>query len=506
MRLSLAAKISTALVGLLLLSLLSNLIAIASAFRFGNFQTVLVDENLASMRAAEELEIALLEQRGYVASYILDDGNERWLRTLSERMPVFDDWLRTAREAARTDEERTILHRLEEVQTNYRQKRQEVVQLYQAGRKTEARQVLLGDVASSYEKSYRLCEDFIAANQRLVNQTTLRVRREVEGVTAWMTGTLIATVGLGAALLWLFFQGVLFPLRRMTTDARLAAGRANSGLEGGSAGDDLRELGHFVQLLMADVAEKQSDLQQSQHRLAQAEKLAAVGKLAASVAHEIRNPLTSVKMWLYSLRRNLADESRSRQTVDLIASEIIRLDNIVRQFLEFSRPPDLKIAWHDIWQIVDTTVELLKYRLDDLGIRVCRATRSPLPEVLADGEQLKQVLINLINNAADAMPRGGTLRLAVQSKPRAGRGMLVVHLEDTGSGMPQDVQERIFEPFFSTKSEGTGLGLCIAAGVMARQGGALELESTSPQGTRWAIWIPTVENGLHHGQDSGDRR
>ncbi len=489
MRLSLAAKITLALVGVLVLTLLSSVIAIVSAHRFESLQKTLVDDNLASVRAAEELEIALLVQRGYVSSYILDNGNRVWLTRLHEQRGDFDYWLAAARKTARSDDERQILDRLATVQSQYAQKREDVVAQFDKGQVEEAKELLLRQVAAIYQQSYDLCEQFIDVNQRLVDATSADVRRQVERVTVVVTATLIITLVLATALLWLFFQGVLSPLRRISANARLASG--DESIETGTLQrDELRELGHYVQLLMANVAETRLDLEHSREQLASAEKLAAVGKLAASVAHEIRNPLTSMKMWLYSLRRSLEPDDRNRQKLDVVSDEIARLDNIVRHFLEFSRPPPLKIGRHDIGQILDKTLDLVACRLQQRQIRLARPDKPDTSPVMADAEQLQQVLVNLINNAVEAMPQGGEIRVSAVPATLGERDMVAVRVADSGPGIPAEVQERVFEPFFTTKPEGTGLGLCIAASIMAGHGGALKLEASDSHGTRWAVFIP----------------
>jgi signal transduction histidine kinase len=491
MRLSLAAKITLALVGVLVLAVLSSVVAIVSAHRFENFQETLVDENLSSVRAAEELEIALLEQRGYVSSYILDGGNKSWLEQLNQKYDDFDHWLREARRTSRLNEERGILDELENVQHAYSDKRAEVVELYDGGQESRAIEVLLLEVTALYEQAYDLCEKYIAANQSLVEATSAHVRRQVEQVTFIVTSTLVVTLILALAILWLFFQGVLSPLRRIAADARLASGD-NPAEPGGTQRDEMRELGHYVQRLMTNVAETRSDLEQSRTLLAHAEKLAAVGKLAASVAHEIRNPLTAMKMWLYSLRRTIAPGDEALQKLDVVSDEIVRLERVVHHFLEFSRPPPLRITRQNITAILEKTLGLLKYRLQEQRVEVIRSEEPNLPELRGDAEQLEQVFVNLINNAVEAMPSGGEIRISTSTERRGGNTMLAVGIADTGCGMPEDVQERVFEPFFTSKPEGTGLGLCIAASVMARHGGSLVLDSSSSYGTAWTVWIPAV--------------
>lgn len=489
---SLATKISTALIGLLLLAVISSVVAIMSAYRFEAFQETLVVENLASVRAAEELEIALLEQRGYVSSYVLDRGQGDWLERLSRKSSDFDYWLQQARVTARTDTERKLLDRLESVQNAYAEKRDSVVTLFDSGNEEQARKLLLEDVVALYDQSYNLCEEFISINQQLVDDTSTQVRRQVEQVTVIVSATAIFTLVLGTALLWLFFTGVVFPLRRIADDARLFAGNAQNA-SGDIGSDEMRELGHFVRLLMTNVEESRSDLEQSRSQLAQAEKLAAVGKLAASVAHEIRNPLTSMKMWLYSLRRAVGQNPDLQEKISIVSDETVRLENIVRQFLEFSRPPQMKLSRHPIGELLDKTLELLKYRIEEHNIRVIRQPEPVVPDVLADAEQLKQVLMNLIHNAVEAMEDGGEIRISVEPETRNGEPVLAVRIADNGPGMSSDQYDRAFEPFFTTKSEGTGLGLCIAASIMARHGGGLTLEPSSAGGTECIVTIPTIE-------------
>lgn len=495
MRLNLASKISIALVGVLALAVLSSIVAIGSAYRFEDIQRTLVADNLESVRAAEELEIALLEQRGYVSSYMLDDGNKTWLEQLDLHRKDFDVWLVSAREAARSNEEREILDQLEEVQQAYAAKRDEAVTLYDLGQGEQARQVLLRDVSKLYQQSYDLCEAFIAVNQKLVAAAAANVRRQVEQITVVVTAMLLVTVGLGVALMWLFFQGVVVPVRRIAAEARSAAGdEVGDGQD--PRADELRELGRYVQLLMTNVAETRSDLERSRVQLAHADKLAVVGKLAASVAHEIRNPLTSVKMWLYSLRRGVGQDGETQKKFDIVSSEIARLESIVRSFLEFARPPKLNVQLHPVGLLIEKTLELLHHRLEDEHIEVELVEEPDLPQVLADPEQLKQVLLNLINNAVEAMPEGGRIGISTSRSRHGGREMVAIQVMDSGTGIPEDVQRRLFEPFYTTKEEGNGLGLCIAASVMARHHGLLELDSSGPQGTRWTIWIPVAAKEL----------
>ena len=231
-----------------------------------------------------------------------------------------------------------------------------------------------------------------------------------------------------------------------------------------------------------------------QQQQASADKLASVGRLAASVAHEIRNPLTAMKMWLFSLREAVGGQPELNRKLVIVDEEITRLEGIIREFLEFSRPLAVSGRPEAVTDILQRTLEFLGPRLEHTQIRVVQDFNPGLPSVLADAEKLKQVLLNLIGNAAEAMRDGGELRLTATCESDAdGRRMVVLRVQDTGPGLPQEAQRRLFEPFFTTKEQGTGLGLWLASQVMARHAGRLVLESSSPQGTVFAVWIPVVE-------------
>ncbi len=490
MRITLAAKILIAVVGVVVLALLSSIAALIAVFQISGLMQQMVAENLDSVLAAEELEIALLQQRGFVTSYVLDGGNRVWLDELGKTEPQFQHWLARAHETAHTPEEHAILARLEEVFKQYDAKRDEAVRYYDEGDFDTAKQILLRDVQTSYRNAFDLCEEFVDLNQRIVQARIADVETQVQQFT-FMVGLSVAlTIGAGFGLLWLFFRGVLLPLRRMAAEARLAAG-ASEGTGAGMPEDELQTVGLYLRTLMSDMVETRSHLEHSREQLAHAEKLATVGKLAASVAHEIRNPLTAVKMWLFSIRQAIGGDPELQHKFNIVSEEISRLESIIRNFLQFSRPPKPMLQPHTVASLIDKTLELLAHQLDDKDIHVVREVPA-LPPVMADTEQVKQVFINLVNNAVEAMDAGGELRItAALASPATDRKMVVIRICDAGAGMPPQVRERIFEPFFTTKEDGTGLGLCIAARIMQRHGGRLVLESSSREGTTFAVWLPT---------------
>jgi signal transduction histidine kinase len=225
-----------------------------------------------------------------------------------------------------------------------------------------------------------------------------------------------------------------------------------------------------------------------------ADKLVTVGKLAAGVAHSIRNPLTSVKMRLFSMERTVGLSESEREDLKVIAEEIRHIDGIVRNFLEYSRRPRLRMQKVSPSDVVDMALNLLKQRLDSYGVEVRLSRQSWLPEIYADPDQLKEALVNLLVNSSEAMGYGGLIVIREEEVVDEPWGRkVVIRVSDDGPGFPESIQGELFEPFFTTKEEGTGLGLTIAARIIEEHGGKLELSSREGEGAISTISLPVRE-------------
>jgi signal transduction histidine kinase len=225
------------------------------------------------------------------------------------------------------------------------------------------------------------------------------------------------------------------------------------------------------------------------------EKLASLGMLAAGVAHEIRNPLTAIKAALFLQQKKFQAGTEEHDDAKLVEREILRLERIVNDFLQFARPtePELAPAQTDV--ILQEVQTLLAPALTRNNIQLVLEPSPPL-RIKVDAAQIKQVLLNLIQNAADAMDQGGAIKLRARPSHQHlnGRPTNVVILEvaDTGKGIPAEVQKRLFDPFFTTKDTGTGLGLSIAAGIVQKHGGALQYQTLVHHGTTFGMVLPEL--------------
>jgi signal transduction histidine kinase len=227
--------------------------------------------------------------------------------------------------------------------------------------------------------------------------------------------------------------------------------------------------------------------------MARQERLASLGVLAAGVAHEIRNPLTALKFRLFSLKKALPPSLVEHEDLLVLSREINRLERIVKDFLEFARPAEPRRTSVHAAQLMQEVHDLLRSEFEKRGIQT-RLEVDPGAWVSADRQQLQQVLINLLQNAAESTPAGGRVTLAVRQGAarlfKRARSMVIFEVADTGQGIPAGNESRIFDPFFSTKEGGSGLGLSIAARIAEMHEGHLQFASQPGRGTTFTLVLP----------------
>ncbi len=483
-RLSLRTRILLVLAALLLSTLLGGLVTMWQTKATDDLFEALIDKNLTSFQAAEELENSLLTQKGYLTYFFLD-GDPEWLRKLDTYSQEFRKWLNKARQSAYTPTMQEIIDEIERHYQDYLRQREQVIALYKAGKRQEG-YALHQELRKEFAVIYSLCERYQMIHEHTIARVRGESRSRARFINSLALTAIFSVVGLGALLIYIFIKQILGPIRQLA----LETGPDSDA----NVPDEIKALSRRVHNLIEDVDLAHSQLEKSQEYLLQTEKMALVGKLAAGVAHSIRNPLTSVKMRLFSLERHLELSSTQKEDLEVISEEIRHIDNIVRSFLEFSRPPKLKMQKISLSDVVDSALTLLSHRLESYGVTVEVKRSDRLPEIKGDPEQLKEVLVNLIINSCEAMVHGGSITIQEGKGQVAPLGRVAfLKYRDTGPGVPASIRDKIFAPFFSTKEEGTGLGLSIASRIIGEHGGFIELTSREGEGATFIITLPYRE-------------
>jgi signal transduction histidine kinase len=220
--------------------------------------------------------------------------------------------------------------------------------------------------------------------------------------------------------------------------------------------------------------------------LRRTEQLAAVGELAASIAHEVRNPLAGMKGALQVLRGEFAAKPSNLEVVDELLAQIARLEDLVKDLLQYARPSSVSVREFDLQEMLDRLIRLYKDEADAAGITINRTYGPGTSQVRADPLQMEQVFFNLVHNAIQAMEEGGTLTVSTET---TGKGV-VISFTDTGEGILPGDLSRIFQPFFTTKHRGSGLGLPVVKKIMDAHGGTIEVESEPGEGTAAVLTLP----------------
>jgi signal transduction histidine kinase len=473
---------------LLLLLAISFVIGLTAIWYAGEYNTLLnqvINKDMAAVTGARELQTELANQKGYVTYYFLD-GDKKWLNELDVHRRAFENWLDKSYELNPGKEYAQLLNDIRQKYESYIRGKDQVIELYSIGDR-ETGERIHTEVRKEFFQLNDLCDRYKHLNEEKIKQILTDSQDRSRDITT-IAGILMGlNLLLGAFLVFIVFQQILIPIRQL-------AGEADKANEPGKAGDDVGLLRKRVYGLLEDMDRARSELKQSKALLMNSEKMALVGKLATEVAHSIRNPMTSINMRLFSLKRNLELSDIQKEDFDVVADEMRRLDHIVRNFLEFSRPHKLKKQRVDISKIIDMTIDLLAYRLELHSVIVHRKRGRNLPFIDGDPELLKEVFVNLVVNACEAMENGGEVMISEEEAIAEiiGRAILV-KVSDNGPGIPEDMAARVLQPFETTKPDGTGLGLFITVRIVEGHGGKLEFVSKQGEGTTFMITLPVSE-------------
>ena len=442
--------------------------------------------NLPVYQAAEALETSLLNQKGYLSYYLLDN-NPDWIRQLASLRTVFEEQLAKAKPLVEEPWEKEALARIEKEYITYIASKDRVIRLYKKG-DPNAGATLHKEVRASFFRIFQLCEKFKSFHKENIDHAVGVSRTDANRLRYIALLAIITVVLLSLLINYIFTCHILEPIRKLAEEAdQLGKSRSST--------DEVTALKDSVHGLIEDAELTHRELLRSRETLMQSEKMALLGKLAAGTAHSIRNPLTSIKMRLFSLGRSGEVSVAQQDDLNVISNEIGHVNKIVENFLEFARPPKLTMKKESPSQVVDNTLRLLEQRLKSYGVTVQLVRQQPLCEIFLDPGQLKEALANIIINACEAMDQGGRITITETFEKSNGiKKAAVIQIQDSGPGIPDRMREEIFNPFFTTKEEGTGLGLSISFNIVSEHGGCMVLDSLPGQGACFTITLPVRED------------
>jgi PAS domain S-box-containing protein len=238
--------------------------------------------------------------------------------------------------------------------------------------------------------------------------------------------------------------------------------------------------------VLSDISERKK----MEQKILETERLASVGQLATTIAHEIRNPLSSIKMNIQILSKHLKLQGFNKRRLEIAADEIKRLNQIVEDVLDFGKPIQMKKESYRIEKVIEKCLDLLSDKMRERNVQAVRKLSSPLRNVFIDWEKMEQAVLNILLNAIEAMPMGGLLEIDIGKTDWAGREMTKVEIKDTGTGIAPEHLAKILDPFFTTKAKGVGLGLSNVKKIIEAHDGIIEVDSRVNQGTLFRFLFP----------------
>ncbi len=487
---SLRARIFVVLTALVLITVAGAVVMIWYTYRMEGLLTEIIDQKVAALEAAEALEISLVNQKGFV-SYFFIDGNPKWLEQLRRYRLIFRDRIEKAKALADGTDERKALSFIESRYKQYVPSIDRVIAHYRSGSRETGYQ-LHEEVRGYFFNILELCDEYKDLYREKVREIKNESRSQASRLRFVAAAAVLFAVILTLVLTFFLIHDILEPVRRLALETAPDDDSPKSI-------DEVKALRRGVDALMNQYDHTQFELVRSRQHLLEAEKMALVGKLAAGTAHSIRNPLTSLKMRLFSLSRAMYLKGPQKEDFEVISEEIGHIDNIVQNFLEFSRPPRLRLEYVSPSDVVDLAIQLLRHRLESCGVNVAIRRTNRLPATQLDPGQLKEVLVNIVVNGCEAMSGGGSILIKEEEREVEPEGRVVlIRLSDDGPGIAKCIHHKVFEPFFTTKEEGIGLGLSIVSRIIQEHGGWVDLESKEGEGTSFIIILPVKERKGEH--------
>ncbi len=485
--LSLRSKIVCIFVTIAVIVLLGGCLTYWYTYQIDSMLQSMVQKDFVLYKTAQDMELALANQKGYLTYYVMD-GDEKWLKALWEYRQVFKQYLEKTLTLDLNSKQRRTIDNIALKYKDYVEVKDLAIEKYRSGTLQES-------ISSLHEKQrdvffglLQLCRSFSEDQWQLLQRTEEANNLRSERLRILSFTALAIIASLAAFFLYILYHQILGPIRKLAL-------KAGSSIRESSL-DEIDSLQHSLSGMMRDFDETSDELARSRKHLQQAERMAMVGELAAGVAHTIRNPFTSIKMRMFSLSRSLELTEAQDEDLQVISDEIARIDKIVENFLEFARPPKLELKECSLDEVVHSVRNLLEFRLKAYNVELRHTPRPELCKVRVDADRMKEALANLIINGCEAMETGGWISITETREHHQEMGdVAVVTVSDNGPGVPEAILDKVTTPFFTTKEEGSGLGLSIVSRIVREHNGKFVVSSNPDQGATFSIILPVAGGG-----------
>lgn len=454
--------------------------------------------NVACVRAARELEVGMHEVQTQLIQF-LRSGDPRFLDSVNPQLEAMKPWLDDAKSKHSSEEQAVLFKRVE---AGFEAFRTRFNTIYP----TSAGPGLIAQIQDLSDESVpnqvlQPTREFLDVSEQVLIDTSARNRDLTDRTVLALLLMAISGAGMGLIAGIGVARAVSQSIVQLNVPIRDVAGKLNEvvGPLTLSTGGNPEDMQLEMQRVATEIGTVVERLQQSQREVARAEQLAALGVLAAGLAHELRNPLTAMRILVQSAE-DLNGELRGRDLA-ILEEEITRLEASIQTFLDFARPPRLETRRFDLRPVVQQTIDVVSPRANQQGVDLRSVIPTRSVEVDGDMHQLRQVLLNLVLNALDAIVGEGRVSIEVHDPrltpvaaappdPRHSSLWVTVSVADSGPGLPPQIAERIFEPFVSSKEAGLGLGLSICKRIVEAHGGQIEAMNQPGGGALFTVRLP----------------
>lgn len=452
---------------------------------------------------AKEMENELTAIKGLTYTYLVNKS-DKWIDSLKHHRAKFSIHLERARLGATNQEEKTLIQQISALFSNYEQNILMAISHYRRNELTTANALLLHSAQDLLGTIQQKTDEFIHINKKAAGLYEKQLSNTNAIILKILISLGIGGISAGLLIGWLLTKMLFSPINQLILKVRSASGETLLEKVKLNASNDISELEERIKELIDRMNKANEDLSRNQELLQHSNKHAALGKIAPTTAHEIRNPLAAIKMLVYSIKEDSDISESVKDDLEIISGEIHRLENFTKDFLRFAKPSDPVMEVVNPISSLREVIQLLKPRFKKNSIVLTEDYAVSDCHVMADSGQLKQIYLNIILNAVDIMPNGGMLTIQSdfvsennQHEQENQPDFFRLQFLDTGPGIPSAILHNLFEPYIKKSDMGVGIGLSISQSIAKSHGGWITATNQqNGKGATFNLFLPRLKPAL----------